>query len=81
MIDEALAEGFDPTSELEAAGAISNVTYLEGIEIYGYDIWCGGQDVSVPKKIEGTEVIGIGNGAFCDGCGGGHRTLSFSFSS
>ena len=62
-------EGYESASNLEDLGIISNVVYA-GLEITNYDIWCGGQDVSVPSKIDGMEVIGIGYSAFCDGCGG-----------
>ena len=62
-LETAVKEGMQPASELETAGAISNVQYGDGILITGYDDACP-KDVIIPSKIDNKTVVAIGGNAF-----------------
>ncbi len=63
-LETAVKEGMQPASELETAGAISNVQYGDGI-ITGYDDACP-KDVIIPSKIDNKTVVAIGRYVFAD---------------
>ena len=63
---DAINLGYLPASELEKAGVISNVQYVDSISITGYSKTCP-KDVIIPSKIDNKTVVAIGEGAFTTG--------------